>query len=422
MSAEPRVAVTGVGMAVPLGLSVNEVRERSRKGDGGIGPLRRFDAAGYPCRASAEVPDFDLSASLRSPKNQKFMSKRVRSAMRAALEAVAVSQIDFSRFDPFRIAVYTGSGQTGLESEMFFDALDLVAAGDEAQDFANLGGRAARLVDPYFSLRTLANAGVGLLSTEFGARGPSGNFVQGDTASALALASGYYDLIEGRADVVVAGGYDSLLDVSTYLAYEKAGLLSPSAPERAYRPFDRTRDGIVLGEGAGFLVMERLDDARRRGGPIVGEIVGVGSSMEALDTLEAKTSERALRSAIETATGGQPCDFVVAHGIGTWAADRREADLIRAVVGPEVPVTAFKGLTGYLGAATASVEAGLALLAAEQGAVPAIARLGERDPDLPLDFVVGEARPLTRESPAALCLSWSWFGQCSALCVRARPS
>jgi len=422
MPAVPRVAVTGVGMALPLGLSVGEVRERMSRGEGGIGPLRRFDPASYACHVSAEVPEFDLSASLRFPKNQKFMSKSVLCAMRAALEAVTASEIDFSRFDPFRFGVYTGSGQTGLESAVFFDALDLVAAGDEAQDFANLGGRASRLIDPYFSLRTLANAGVGLLSAEFGARGPSGNFVQGDTASALAIASGYYDLVEGRADVVLAGGYDSLLDVSTYLAYEKAGLLSPSTPERAYRPFDRTRDGIVLGEGAGFLVMERLDDAKGRRGPIVGEIVGVGSSMEALDTLEAKTSEHALRSAIEAATGGQACDFVVAHGIGTQAADRREADLLRAVVGPHMPVTAFKGLTGYLGAATASVEAVLALLAVEQRAVPAIARLGEGDPDLQLDFVVGHARPLDRESPTALCLSWSWFGQCSALCVRARRS
>ncbi len=421
MRAVPRVAVTGVGLTLPIGLSVGEVRERSRAGDSGIGPLRRFDAAGYAGRAAAEVPEFDLSASLRFPKNQKFMNTSVRCAMRAALEAVAASQVDLKRYDPFRIAVYTGSGQTGLEGAAFFDALDLVATGDEAQDFANLGGRASRLVDPYFSLRTLANAGVGLLSAECGARGPSGNFVQGDTASALAIASGYYDLVEGRADVALVGGYDSLFDVSTYLAYEKAGLLSPSAPDRAYRPFDRARDGIVPGEGAGFLVLERLDDVRGRGGPRAGEIVGVGSSMEALDTLEAKTSECALRSAIGAATGGQTCDFIVAHGIGTPAADRREADLLRAVA-PQVPVTAFKGQTGYLGAATAAVEAVLALLAAEQREVPAIAGLVDCDSDLTLDFVVGRPRPLDRESPTALCLSWSWFGQCAALCVRARPS
>jgi 3-oxoacyl-(acyl-carrier-protein) synthase len=415
----PRIVVTGMDVVVPLGGSLSEVWTRTLRGESGIGPLHRFDPDGYGCRASAEVGEFDLASRLRLPKNEKFMSVSTRCAMRAAQGALSRSGVDLSTLDPYRIALYAGSGQTGLESSEFFATMELSRGATEEEDYANMGGRPSRLMDRYWSLRTLSNAGLGLLSVEFGAKGPSDNFVQGDTASALAIAAGFHDLREGRSDLAIVGGYDSLLTISTYLAYNEAGLLSVTDPARAYRPFDRRRDGVVLGEGAGFLVLERADDASRRGAAVLGEIISVGDATEAEDTLDAKASDVALRAAVEAATLGCTVDFVVAHGIGTDKADRDEMHVLDAVVGRTVPVTAFKSQTGYLGAATAAVELVLTLQAARARVVPPIARHEETDESCRLSLVTGAPRSLSTERPTALCLAWSWFGHCSAIAVRA---
>jgi 3-oxoacyl-[acyl-carrier-protein] synthase II len=196
-------------------------------------------------------------------------------------------------------------------------------------------------------------------------------------------------------------------------------LLSALPAGDAYRPFDQRRDGLVLGEGAGFLVLERAADAERRRAPIVGELLGAGFATESTARLESKTSPATLRAAIETAAGGRTPDFVIAHGIGTVEGDRSEARLIEEVVGPDVPVTALKGLTGYLGAATGAVECVLALEAARHRLVPPIARHERRDPACRLSLVAGRPQQLASDQPMGLCVSWSWFGQCAALAVRA---
>ena len=273
-------------------------------------------------------------------------------------------------------------------------------------------------MNAYFSLRTLSNAATGFLATQFGARGPTSNYVQGDTASSLALAAAWHDLAEQRCDVAIAGGVDSLLLMSAYLAYEQAGLLSPSPPARACRPFDRDRDGLVPGEGAGFVVLERADDAARRGATVLGVLEGVGLAADAGPGLEPKGSDTPLRTATTAALRGAPVDLVVAHGVGTLRDDAREARLLDAVIGPGVPVTAFKGHTGYLGAATAAVESVLALNAVADGWVPPIAKLEVPDSAASgIDLVRHTARTLPDGPRRALCLAWSWTGACSAVVV-----
>ncbi len=419
MTQQTRVVVTGLGLVTPLGLSVGETWDRGIKGESGIGPLRRFDVSGYCCTSGAEVSDFELTDSLRFPKNLKFMGKSVQCAVRAAKEAVESSKILLSDLDPYRIGIYTGSGDTGLEYTDFFRAMSFVWTDEEHFDFSSLGGRASRLVDPYFSLRTLSNAGVAFLASEFAARGPSANFVQGDTASALAISSAFHDLLENRCDVAIVGGYDSLLNVSTYLAYEGVGLLSSSRPEEAYRPFDRNRDGIVLGEGAGFLVLESLGHAEQRGASILGEIVGLVCSTSVADATEPKGSEELARTAIGEAVGENKVDFTIAHGIGTPSGDRHEARILHSIFGDTVPITALKSQTGYLGAATAAVELTIGLLSAQSRLIPPVARLIEPESDFFLDLVAPQAREVDADCPTFLCLVWSWGGQFTALVSRA---
>jgi len=409
------VVVTGAGLATPLGTDAGTIAGRLARGESGIGPFRAFDVAGLGFSAGAETPAVDIAARLRFPKNEKFMGRSVRLAFHAALDAVASSRLDLGALDPFRVAVYTGSGQTGLESAEFFGGLEAAAAGPEVPDFRDLGGRASRAIDRYWSFRSLANAGLGLLSMEFGAKGPSANFVQGDTASLQAVEAGVAELIEGRCDAVVAGGYDSLFTQSTALAYARAGLLSAAPPEGVRGPFDGSRDGIVLGEGAGFVLLEREADARRRGAPVIGRLLGFGSATHSGEAPPKSVAATAAR-AIAEATGGARPDFVVAHGIATPEGDRDEARLLHELAAG-VPVTAFKGATGYLGAATGAVELILAMLAARDRTVPPIARLEAPDEGLGLDLVRAEPRPLAAAAPTALCLSWTWSGQIGAVMI-----
>lgn len=418
MAHDDQVVITGIGLAIPLGLSTDEAWNRSLRGESAVRALRRFDAAGHACTAAAEVADFDIADSLLVPKASKFMGKNVCCAVRAAKEAVARSGLDLALLDPYRIAIHVGSGQTGLENSEFFPALALAWTGQPELDFKNVGGRPSRLIDPYFSLRTLSNSGTAFLSSELRARGPNSNFVQSDTASAVAIATAFHDLMEDRCDVAVVGGYDGLLTVSTYLAYERVGVLSAAPPDDAYRPFDQNRDGLVLGEGAGFLVLERASDARRRGASVLCELVGVGYSTELGDMLDPKQAEATAEAAIGEVVQGRPVDFIVAHGIGTRTGDENEAKLLEKLFGRQVPVTAFKGQTGYLGAATAAVEAGFAALSVHHKVVPPIVRHTAPDPDIHLDFVARNARRLEAAAPTALCLSRSWTGQCAALLLR----
>ncbi len=415
----PRVVITGIGLVSALGLSAEALVERCRVAESAIGPLSRFDAREHASRAAAQVPDFDLAGLLRYPKNLKFMNLSVQFAMLAAIEAIRTSKILMDQVDTERVAVYAGSGQTGLKYSEFFRALSFAWEGGRDLDYKYLGGRAAKLIDPYFSLRTLSNAGLALLSAEIGARGPSSNFVQTDTASAMALQAGCYDLIEGRCDVAVAGGYDALLQSSTFLAFERAGLLSSGEPGDAFRPFDLSRDGMVLGEGACFFVLEREEDALLRGADLLAEICGLGSSMDYGERPGLPSEVSTYRKAIEEALGDLPePDFIVARGIGTREDDRREAETLDSILGNQVPVTAFKSLTGYLGAATAAVELGLGLLCAREKFVPPIARLSSPDPGFRLNLVAERPFELSGQDPLGLFLSSSWGGQVSTIAAR----
>ena len=421
MSGKAGVAITGVGLVTPLGLTSAENVERSCRGESGIERLRAFDTTGQSCTSGAQVSEFDLQSELKYPKSIKFMVRAVRFAMRAAHEAIVQSGVNLADLNGERVAIYTGSGQTGIEYDEFYRALALAWEKDRDFDYKYLGGMPSRMLDRYMCVRTLSNSGLALLSTEFGILGPSNNFVQTDTSSAMALHSGYWDLMEGRCDVAIAGGYDSLLLEGNFLAYQKAGLLSGSDPGLAYRPFDIQRDGLVLGEGAGFLVLERAEDAVARGARTLGRLRNFAFTMDRDPSVQLPFHPgKAVGEAIAKAGSQESFDFVVAQGRGTILDDSHEAGVLASAITPTTPVTAFKSQTGYLGAATAAVELGLGLLCLQRGYVPPIARLCQPDPALPeLDFVRKQPRLLSKPNPAGLFLSASWGGQVSAIVAQA---
>jgi 3-oxoacyl-[acyl-carrier-protein] synthase II len=413
------VAVTGVGLVTPLGLSSEIHLERSCRGESAISSISRFDTGGFAATAGAQVPDFDLQNMLRQPKAVKFMSLPVQCAVMAAYEAVQHSRLETGQVAGERIAVHTGSGQTGLEYAEFFQALSLAWEGEREYDYKYLGGRPSRLIDRYFSLRTLSNAGLALVSAELEAKGPASNFVQSDTASAMALLAAAWDLLEDRCDLALVCGYDALLKPGSYLAFEKAGLLSTLPPSEAYRPFDARRDGLVLGEGACCLVLERVESAEARGVPILAELLGVGTTTETEGPPGmprcVRTFERSIKDCGVDVAG---VDFVVARGLGTPADDHSEASALAAIFDSCPPITSFKSATGYLGAATAAVEFGMGLLCAYKGFLPPIPRLTQPDSAFNLPFIAGQARQLSRPDSVALFFSSSWGGQMAVVAAR----
>ena len=420
LSTLPRqVAITGVGLVTPLGPTAAENLSRSRQSESAIGLARTFSVEGHSAKALATVADFDLEPFLRFPKNYKFMSRSVQFAMRAAREAIDQSGLDLRGMDAARVGIQVGSGQTGVEYDHFFPSLMMAWDAGREMDYKYLGGLPSHLIDRYICLRTLANGGLALLSTEFGIRGANGNFTQKDTASALALNAACLDLLENRCDVAVAGGYDSLATPGNFLAYEQAGLLSHADPLEAYRPFDSQPDGLVLGEGAGFLVLERWEHAQERGAAILGEFCGAGFAMNSVEQWRPAWTTEAVCHAVRQAAADTPPAFVVAAGLGTPEEDCCEASALSAIVGNAVPVTALKSRTGYMGAATAAVELGLGLLCARQGFVPPIARHRQAGPDCALDLVAGKSRPLNDIAGLGLFLSCSWGGAVAAIAARA---
>ena len=401
----PAVAVTGIGVVTPLGLTAEQNVECLRTLESAVGELTAFEVDGRVCRSAAQVADFDLANDLRFPKNTKFMNRPVQFGVKAALDAFRSAGLTPGQVDPEQVGLFAGSGNTCLEPTYFAAPLAFAWAGGKERDFKYLGGRPSRMIDRYFSLRTLANAGVGLLSNELQAKGPNANYVHSETASLMAIETAWYDISEGRCTVAVAGGYDCLVQPATHLDFCSRGLLSKAAPPCAYRPFDRERNGIVLGEGAAFFVLESWEHAEKRGVPVLAEIVAVDCGMTSEGELAAELLE------------AENVDFVVARGFGTAEDDRTEyLELQDRITG--IPVTAFKSRTGYLGAATAAVETALGLLAAREGFIPAVARFGEADKACTLDLVAHQVRPLKRRQPAGLFLSAALSGQVGGIVAR----
>ncbi len=317
---------------------------------------------------------------LRAPKNQKFLSPASRHLLWAGLQALEQSGWRRETLTPDRTGVFAASGQAGLEPSFMFPGFNVARDADGVADWAAIGGPPSRLIDPYFSLRALANSGLALLAMDIGARGPTNNFVQSDTAGAQAVDAAIGSLAGGLCDVAVCGTFESLVTPANELNYRRMGLVSAGG---RMRPFDREADGLVLGEGGAALVMERRVDAESRGAEILAGI---------------------------SVSDDRPPDFVVAAGHAVTRMDLEEA----GGIGPALPCTAFKGATGYLGAATALVEVVLTIAALRRRVVPPVVGLSEPAEGIALQLMRGESELVP---VVGRCLSRSWMGERAAITV-----
>jgi 3-oxoacyl-[acyl-carrier-protein] synthase II len=406
-----RVLVTGVGAVSPLGRDTETLWTNLLAGVSGAGPITRFDASDLDTRFACEVKGFTTEGVL-DRKDSKRMDRFVQFAAVATHEAMTRARLDPDALDRDRIGVVLGSGIGGMET---FEAQHRV-----------LLERGPGRVSPYFIPMMISDMAAGQVSIQFGLRGPNFGTVSACASGAHAIGESLRLLRSGDADVMICGGSESTITPMALAGFCSARALSTrnDDPQRASRPFDRDRDGFVIGEGAGVLVLETEDHARRRAAPILCELSGYGASADAYHLTapaeDGNGAARAMRRALED--GGmapEDVDYINAHGTATPAGDPVEVEALKAVFHDHayrLMVSSTKSMTGHLLGAAGGLEAVITALVLARGVVPPTINLEHVDTRCDLDFVPLQAR--TRSVRAAVSNSFGFGGHNAALALK----
>ncbi|MCP9446376.1 MAG: beta-ketoacyl-ACP synthase II [Nitrospira sp.] len=397
-----RVVVTGMGLVTPLGTGVEKTWAALCAGESGIRRITKFDPAGYDAQIAGEVTDFD-PAQFIEKKEIKKMDAFIHYAVGAAQLAVDDAGLKIAEEEAARVGVYIGSGIGGLGSiERYHDVLKEKGPGR---------------VSPFFIPMTIINLASGQVAIRTGAKGPNSSIVTACATGNHCIGDAFRLIQDGRADVMIAGGAEAAVTPLGVAGFAAAKALSfrNDEPTRASRPFDKDRDGFVLGEGAGVVVIEELEHARRRGARMYAEIVGYGMNSDAYHITappeEGEGAVRCMELAIEDAgIGKDQIGYINAHGTSTMA-DAIETRAIKTVFGDRaygIPVSSTKSMTGHLLGAAGGVEAIFSILALFHGVLPPTINLENPDPACDLDYVPNKAR--TAAITAALSNSFGFGG------------
>ena len=382
-----RVVITGLGAVTPIGNTVATYWAGLQSGANGVAPITLFDASKHACRFAAEVKDFDPSGVL-DPKETKRWDRFCQFGVVAAKEALAQSGLEISDANRQRIGVIIGSGVGGLLTM-------------ETQAHV-LEGKGPGRVSPFTVPMMIPNMATGLAAIALGAQGPSSAVATACAAGSNAIGDAFRLLQQGHADAMVCGGAESAITPLGVAGFASAKALSfrNDDPATASRPFDAERDGFVIGEGAGFLVLETLDHAEARGADILGEVVGYGMTCDAHHITSpipgGLGGARAMSLALADAgLKADDIDYVNAHGTSTPANDSNETAAIKTALGERamaIPVSSTKSMTGHLLGGSGGIEAVAAVLALQNGVVPPTINHQNPDPACDLDVVPNQAR------------------------------
>lgn len=424
MNHRKKIAITGIGMVTPVGNDARTTWASLQAGRSGIATIRYFDASGFPVRIGAEVKGFDAAAVIGNPKLLKNATRSHRFALAAAEEALTDAGIRPTATDGHRWGFCVGAGMMGVD----FRELEIVQKACAPDGEFNPDGLLFPdfPADPIAFCRSQTNAGLALLTRHFGIQGYATAVHTACASGGQALGTALKVLRRGQADYVLAGGFDSMLNPTGLSAFCLLGALSTDndAPERASRPFDATRNGFVLGEGAAFLVLENWDAARARGAKIYAELAGDGNSLSCYRITDSPPDGdgpiQAMRQALADAgLTPESVDYVNAHGTSTLMNDRSECAALRAVMGAHLgnaSVSSTKSCMGHLIAAAGAVEAAVCALAIRDGIAPVNAHYAQPDPECDVNLVLGKSRPLRIR--AALSNSLGFGGSNSCLVFR----
>ena len=405
------MVVTGVGLISPLGIGTDATWQGLMAGASGIGPITRFDASDYPARICGEVEGFDPTLYVEK-KELKKSDTFIHYALAAASFAMDDSGLVVDDENAERVGVIIGSGIGGLP---------IIAKTHET-----LQKRGPGRVSPFFIPSQIVNLAAGQVSIRYGAKGPNSTPATACTTGLHAVGDAFRQIQLGFADAIIAGGSESVITPMAFAGFCSMKALSTrnDEPEKSSRPWDRERDGFVLSEGAGIMILEELESARERGAPIYAEIVGYGMGADAYhisapDPTGAGAA-RVMKAALRDADlPEESVGYINAHGTSTPLGDIAEVRAIKEVFGDhayELAVSSTKSSTGHLLGAAGGLEAGLLALALREQTLPATINLENPDPEADLDFVPGTPRKVDLE--VALTNSFGFGGTNGALVMR----
>jgi len=381
-----RVVVTGLGLITPLGNDVASNWEALVAGRSGIGTITLFDTSAYEFPIAGEVRDFDPADHV----DAKILRRLDRStvfALAAAQRALADAGIDMAQEDARRVGVVIG---TGIGSAQLI-----------VEQAAILADKGPRRVSPFLISHMLPDTATGLVAIQTGARGPNFAVTAACATGGATTGEAAEIIARGDCEVIIAGGYEAPLTPVYYAGFNAMkALATADDPTKAVRPFDATRNGFILGEGAGVLILEELEHALARGAHIYAEFVAAGTSNDAYDMVAAAEDGHGIAQAMQDALaragiGVEAIDYINAHGTGTPLNDRVETKAIRDVFGEHadsIMVSSTKSMHGHMMGAAGAVEAAIAMLVCERGVVPPTINYANPDPACDLDYVPNEAR------------------------------
>jgi 3-oxoacyl-[acyl-carrier-protein] synthase II len=395
-----RVAITGLGMVTPVGNDVQSTWDAVRMGNSGAGPISLFDASGFSTRIAAEVKGFDDSVLEGDRRLLKFANRSHRFALAAAEQAMRDAGIAPSDATAERWGCAVGTGMMGVAYRDLSAIQKHSAADGELHHDLLLDDAVAN--DPMVFCRSQSTAGLALLTRRFDIRGYATSVHTACASGGQAIGTALKLIRRGSADYALAGGFDSMISPVGLGGFCLLSAVSADndTPQHASRPFDATRNGFVLGEGAGFLVLEEWESARRRGATIYAELAGDGNSLSSYRITDSPPDGdgpiQSMRAGLADA-GATPeeVDYINAHGTSTPMNDRSESAAIHRVFGDDamrVAVSSTKSTMGHLIAAAGAVEVAICALSVRHGEMPVNANYVDRDPDCDLNLIVGQAK------------------------------
>jgi beta-ketoacyl-acyl-carrier-protein synthase II len=402
-----RVVVTGLGAVTPLGLDVKTSWENAIKGVSGIGELTRVNKDEFPAKVAAEINDFNPE-NFMDRKEARKMDRFTQFALAASFMAVKDANLQITEENAERVGVWIGSGIGGMETY--------------EQQFEIFMNKGARRVSPFFVPMMIPDMAAGQVSIALGAKGMNSCTVTACATGTNSIGDAFKAIERGDADVMITGGTEAPLTKMAFAGFSAAKALSTNPnPNTASRPFDKNRDGFIMGEGAGILVLEELEHALKRGANIYAEIVGYGSTGDAYHiTAPAPGGEggaRAMKMALEDAgLNREAVDYINAHGTSTEYNDKFETLAIKEVFGDhayKLTVSSTKSMTGHLLGAAGGVEAIFSVLAIKEGIIPPTINYETPDPDCDLDYAPNKAKE--RDVRVAMSNSFGFGGHNASL-------
>ncbi len=408
-----RVVITGLGLVCGVGNTAPEVWDKLVSGASGMAPITGFDTTGFPVTFAAEVKNFD-PLNFVEKKEARKMGRFIHFAFAATQEALAQSGLKITDENADRVGVFIGSGIGG------FEIIE--------REHANLLAGGPRKISPFFIPAAIVNMAAGQLSIRYGARGPISATATACATSANSIGDSVRMILHGDADAMIAGGSEAAVTPLSVGGFASMRALSTrnDEPTKASRPFDKDRDGFVIGEGAGILILEELEFAKARSAKILGEVIGYGMSADAYHMTgiapDGAGAQRSMRAALKDA-GVKPEDvgYVNAHATSTPAGDGNESRAIELVFGEhalshKLKISGTKSMTGHLLGGAGGLEAGITVLALINQELPPTINLDNADPECRLDYVANKA--IKHNFDVALSNSFGFGGINATLIMR----